>query len=306
MAPLRRRNAEDYCEEALRRYRARDYAGALALADKAIGLAPQHAMAHHLRGGALSDLGRHAEALVAFCQAIALDPAMTYVQYQIALQLNLLGLNAEALEAVDAAMSMMPDDTAPVVLRGAILFSLRRYDDALAAFTGYLERKPDTAPVLVDRAQALRALGRYDEALAYYDRALALAPGLPRTSEEKGITLVMVGRYDHALEQFHESTATAQVWAAAIHWHRQEPRQARRLFESAAGQPMGMNRYESVTLRAVVACALGRTDSAADLLRAEAGPGDPASQDVLRRLYDLLGDPPMPGIDQLRAITFGS
>jgi hypothetical protein len=66
-----------------------------------------------------------------------------------------------------------------------------------------------------------------------------------------------------------------------------------------------MNRCESVNMQAMVACALGRVDRAADLL----GPGysvDSGVHDVLSRLYNLLREPPMPGIDQLRAVALGS
>ena len=69
---------------------------------------------------------------------------------------------------------------------------------------------------------------------------------------------------------------------------------------------MGMNRCESLNLQAIVSCALGQTDSAADLLGGQDYSADPAIRDVLTLLYDLLGDPPMPGIDRLRAIALGS
>jgi hypothetical protein len=63
-------------------------------------------------------------------------------------------------------------------------------------------------------------------------------------------------------------------------------------------------RFEAVNLRAVVSCALGHQDAAEDLLREQAHPVDPGATDVLSRLYDLLSDPPMPGIGQLRVIAF--
>lgn len=314
VALLHRRNAEDYCQEALGRLRARDYAGALAAADRAIGITPEHPMAHHLRGAALSDLGRHEAALDSFRQVIAVDPTMTYVQYRIALELNFLRLNAEALEATDAAIGLNPDDSAPLILRGAILFDLERYEQALDAFTSALQREPGIGQVRFDRAQVLRKLGRYPEALADYDQALRLVPGLTSAREQKGITLAMAGQYDDALTEFGMATAaatgrstqTADVWSAAIAWHRDDPREAHRLFEQAAGKPMGMNRCESVNMQAVVSCALGNVNSAADLLRGQADTANPAIREVLSRLYDLLGDPPMPGIDRLRAIALGS
>jgi hypothetical protein len=124
----------------------------------------------------------------------------------------------------------------------------------------------------------------------------------------------MAGQYVDALTEFGMATATgtgrstetADVWSAAIAWHREDPQEAHRLFEQAAGKWMAMNRCESVNMQAVASCALGNVNSAADLLRGQADSADPATRDVLSRLYDLLGDPPMPGIDRLRAIALGS
>lgn len=322
----RRRDAADYCQEALRRSRAGDHAGFLAAADQAIRIAPGHAMAHHLRGGALSDQGRHSEALAEFRQAIALDPAMTYVQYRIAFELNFLGRSDEALQAADTAIGLDPGDVAPLILRGAILSDLDRPEEALDAFTEVLRRRPDIAQVYFNRAQILRRLGRYPEALAGYDEALRLLPRLPGGHEHKGITLAMAGEYDGALAEFGLATApgagrpagtapagTADVWPAAIAWHRGDRGQARRRFEQAAAT-MAADRsgsrsgspFEAVNLRAVVSCALGDPGAAEDLLREQAHPADPGARDVLSRLYDLLSDPPMPGIGQLRAIAFRS
>ncbi len=327
MALLRRRHeAGDYCQEALRWSKAGDPAGALAAADRAIKLSPEHALAHHVRGGALSDLGQHEAALEAFRRAIALDPAMTYVQYKIAFELNFLGRNAEALEAADTAIGLEPGDIAPLILRGAILSDLERGADALDAFTEVLRRRPDLAQVYFNRAQILRRLGRYAEALADYDEALRLMPRLPGAHEQKGITLAMAGEYDDALTEFGLATATAtatgagrpagtapagtaDVWPAAIAWHRGDPGEARRRFEQAAGTMAAGpsdSRSESVNLRAVVSCALGHLDAAEELLRGQPHPVDPAARDVLSRLYDLLSDPPMPGIGPLRAIAFRS
>jgi tetratricopeptide (TPR) repeat protein len=215
---------------------------------------------------------------------------------------------------VDTAAREIPDDTAPLILRGAILFDLERYEDALDAFTSVLQREPDIGRVHFNRARVLRRLGRYPEALADYEQAFQLVPELERQGarELTAITLAMAGRYDDALTEFGTAAAaaavplngTADVWSAAIAWHRQDPLEAHRLFEQAAGKRVGTNPCESVNMQAVVACALGRVSSAADLL----GQGyavDPGVQDVLSRLYDLLSDPPMPGIEQLRAIALG-
>jgi tetratricopeptide (TPR) repeat protein len=85
------------------------------------------AKACHQRGWALSEAGRHAEALEEFRRALTLDPALTYVHYRIAFELFFLRRSAEALTAADAALAAAPDDTAAPILRGAVLFELGRY-----------------------------------------------------------------------------------------------------------------------------------------------------------------------------------
>jgi tetratricopeptide (TPR) repeat protein len=314
MALLRRRSAGDYRREALLRSRAGDHAAALAAADQAIKIAPGSAEAYHLRGCALSGLARREAALDAFRQAVTLDPALTYVHYRIALELDLLGRYGEALGALNAFTSTDPDDVAPLVLRGAILFDLERYEDALDAFTVALQRQPGAGQVHLNRARVLRRLGRYREALAGYDQAFRLSPELERRGAGvlKAVTLTLAGRYDEALTAFTAAAAaahpppgtapdgTADVWCAAIAWHRQDPAEAHRRFGLAAGKPVGTEPCETVNMRAVVACALGQPGSAAELLGAgyELYAG---AADVVSGLYDLLSDPPMAGIGELRA-----
>jgi hypothetical protein len=84
-----------------------------------------------------------------------------------------------------------------------------------------------------------------------------------------------MGRYDDATAEFEEAAAVAggrssvraDVWDAAVAWHRGDPPQALHLCGLASGKTMEANSWESVNVRAVVSCALGDTESAADLLR---------------------------------------
>ena len=232
------------------------------------------------------------------------------MHYKIALELFFLRRSAEALTAADAAIAAAPDDTAAPILRGAVLFDLGRYAEALDALTAALARQPDSAPVLFDRAQVLRRLGRYPEALADFDQALQRAPALPGGREHKAVTLVLAGQHDAALAEFAaaggEPSARADVWTAAIAWHRGEADRAHRLFERADGKPLGPSSWEAANLRAAVSCALGRAEAAADQLTAAAAAAAPSDQDVVDGLYDLLGDPPLAGIGALRAIAGGA
>jgi tetratricopeptide (TPR) repeat protein len=178
---------------------------------------------------------------------------------------------------------------------------------------GLLHRRTDrakachqSAPVLIDRAQVLRRLGRYPAALADFDRARQRSPALPGGREQKAVTLALAGQHDAALAEFAaaggEPSGRADVWTAAIAWHRGEADRADRLFERADGKPLGPSSWEAANLRAVVSCALGRA-GAADQLTAAAGAAEPSVQDVVDGLYDLLGDPPLVGIGALRAIA---
>jgi Flp pilus assembly protein TadD len=296
----------DRHEEALDAYR------------QAIKLDPATAYVHHQIAVELHHLDQHAEALEAADTAIGFNPDDTAPFILRGTILFDQGRYTEALDAFTSVLQGRPDLGQVRFNRAQVLRALGRYLEALADYNQALRLVPRSLTALEQKAITLAMMGQYDDAVAEFGAASAAAGG--------------------------RSTARSDVWEAAIAWHRGDPLEARhvweladekpvvanrwesvhvrtvmllpdeqartrRLFWELSGvKPMGANRGESVNIRAVVSCALGDTESAAGLLRLSSYSNvvDPATKEVLSHLYDLLSDPPLPGIDQLRALALGT
>jgi tetratricopeptide (TPR) repeat protein len=161
-------------------------------------------------------------------------------------------------------------------------------------------------------ADALRMVGRFEDALAAYDHTLGLGvdPGIGEFHESKGIVLAAMGRLDAAMAELDTAERLApnrggegRTWAAAILWHRRDADRARARFARVAGRVTGCTAFHTAEMEAVALCGLGEADQAEqrllDALPLQA-PGDLAEPRVI---YDLLSDPPLPGIERLRTIV---
>jgi tetratricopeptide (TPR) repeat protein len=136
-------------EAELRRGEAR---AALALADAAVALHPQHAPLQFLRGVALMDLGRDDEALAHFQWFAQTWPELPDPLNNIALLHARAGRLDEALQALQQALRADPAHAAARINLGHVHLALavRAWDTAAAAAA--LE------PALAQRLRAARAL----------------------------------------------------------------------------------------------------------------------------------------------------
>jgi tetratricopeptide (TPR) repeat protein len=316
---------------------------ALAAFDQALALDPRNADALTNRGTALSALGRPEDALAAYDQAIALDPHNARTHNGRGLALFALRRFDDALAAYDEALVLNPGDADARLWRGRALLALGRSDDALAASDWILSRDSGKATAYMLRGAALRDQGRFDDALTACDqalaldpgeagahvlrgyillylerfedalaanhRALALNPGHAGAHENQGIVLTAIGDLDQALAEFDaadrlapERVGEGRTWAGAILWHHRDPAGARNRFTLVKGRVTGCTPFHTAEMEAVALCGLGRPAEAEQHLLAALplrAPGDQA----VRAIYDLLSNPPAPGIDHLRAIA---
>jgi protein O-GlcNAc transferase len=194
------------------------------------------------------------------------------------------------------------------MLRGAELAAAGCDEEALEAFGEAASRDPGNAMAHHNRAVMLTRLGRPEEALDAYDQAITRAPGRASFRIRKGVALAAAGDLDGALAEFDapavlqsEAAGEAEAWAGAILWHRGDTRGARERFGRVTGRLTGAHR--AVALEAIARCALGDPGGAESALRDDEPVPRPAPDDSLAALYHLLTDPPLPGIDRLRAIT---
>ena len=282
---------------------------ALAAHDRAIELDRDNSYAHTERGNALRDLGRLEDALAAHDRAIELDRDNSYAHTGRGYALRDLGRFEDALAAHDRAIELDRDNSYAHTGRGNALQDLGRFEDALAAHDRAIELDPNYSPAQTNRGNALHALGRFEDALATYDRAIALNPNVPTRHVNKGIVLAVTGHLDSALAKFDTAarldpigSGEAIAWAGAILWHRRDAIAARGRFALVRGRVIGPTPFHAAELEAIALCGLGQPDSAEQHLLSVVSQRAIGDRAEPTKIYELLADPPLPGIDRLRAI----
>lgn len=242
------------------------------------------------------------------------------------LRAGLLDADGHDGEAV-AALRMAASRTASARLRQAIgsraesiaarLIAAAREENSLPTATGLdatkiaTELLPSSGFAWTTYAMAMEDMSQLEDAVAAYGQAIALRPSLAVAHENKGITLAAMGELDNALAELDsaerlspDEAGESMTWAGAILWHQRDDAGARDRFTRVKGRlNPWCTPFRRAELEAVALFGLGQPDVAEQhLLDAlpRRTPGDLAHP---RALYDLLSDPPLPGIDRLRAIV---
>jgi tetratricopeptide (TPR) repeat protein len=184
------REARALCQQGL-------IAEGIDLVRRALELDPDQARFHTLLGMALSNAGRHAEALESFDRAIALGA--TDADGGRADTLVALGRLAEAVGSFDRALAHDPGSVADWCNRGAALVDLGRFAEAADSFARATALAPDFAEAHYNHGNALAKLERQTDAIASYDRALALKPDYVDALNNRANALNQLGRLPEAL-----------------------------------------------------------------------------------------------------------
>lgn len=169
-------SVRELMSSARERFNARDYYGALLCLEDLAGSAREYADVHHLRGLCLTLLERPEEALEQLDRAITLNPRYIEAQIHRGLVLNQLGRNAEAMVAFDAAQAAegppVAGLAAPVAARlaneharlgeqyaeaGAIPDAIAQFERAVALGPGYHDLRMRLARLLLEGGNPLRA-----------------------------------------------------------------------------------------------------------------------------------------------------
>jgi tetratricopeptide (TPR) repeat protein len=153
-------------------------------------------------GFALSNLGRHDDALAALGEAVQLRPDDAQLWWQKGNAFLATGYSLDALRCFGQALQLNPRHADAAYRCGHILHGMRRFDDALAHLDRSVALAPDRAPTLHLRALVLRELNRLEEALADNLRAAKLDPDNADTSGNLGAVLHKLGRVEEALSAF--------------------------------------------------------------------------------------------------------
>ena len=214
------------------------------------------------------------------------------------------------IEACQQASDSGHADANLLVIQIYALQMLGRFDDLLAAHDQLLDLDPDNASAHLAAGYALLYLSRFEDALTASKRALDLDSDNPSAHENLGIALAAIGDLGQALNEFDAADrlrpngmGEANTWAGAILWHQREPGRARDRFALVKGRVNGCTPFHTAEMEAVALCGLGQPDEAEQHLVAAISMRTEGDKSAPRAIYDLLSDPPIPGIDRLRAIV---
>lgn len=175
------------------------YEDALASVNRAVGILPDYAAAHHHRAVILWYLERYPEALAANGRSLELDPNDALVWLNRGVILRSMQLYSEALAAYDQGLELAPYDAALWANRSVVLWHLQRYGEALESADRAIAFDPGSAQGWYNRAVALSALNRWDAALDAYNRVLELNPLDAEALTGQGVALARLRRYPEAI-----------------------------------------------------------------------------------------------------------
>ena len=214
-----------------------------------------------------------------------------------------------SLAAAEIAVALLPGSVVAWWCYGPALHHAGRGEEALAAHRKALELHPDDAVTHSNVGATLAALGRFGEALAAFEQAIAIDPDNAVAHANKGKALATTGDLDNALAEFDTASrldppdsGESSAWAGAIMWHRGDDAAAREHFACVTDGLARRSPFHRAELEAIARCALGEPDSAAEALRGALSLRSASDRARSRAIYDLLADPPLPGIDSLKAI----
>lgn len=176
----------------------------IALAHAALVIDERDGFAHYAMGRALTQRGRHAEAIDEFTRALELNPNFAMAHFGLGTALVWSGEHERALPHLDRSLTLSPND--PVrwafeVNKGMALSYLDRNEEALK----YLERSRRYSNIdfwpHVCTASVLVALDRMDQAKAVLAEALELRPDLTVSAVRKSAQHMMPTQLDDFLHK---------------------------------------------------------------------------------------------------------
>ncbi|MBM3774926.1 MAG: tetratricopeptide repeat protein [Acidobacteria bacterium] len=185
----------------------RDAGGALALLRAFLEKLPRYAPAHGSAGLALSQMGRHQEALQHFRQELGLNPSSASAHANLGLVLAALGRHEEALAEYRAALGIDPDHPGAHNSLGTALAEQGRSEEAIVEYRAALRAQPDHPDGNFNLALALHQRRELARAIDHYERALKANPAWPQAHNNLAIALHQHGRRAEALAHWEQALA---------------------------------------------------------------------------------------------------
>jgi Flp pilus assembly protein TadD len=166
---------------------------------------------------ALSEEGRHREALAVYRRAIRMWTSDSMLFHDLAVAAQRAGLGGEAARAEQAAIALDAKNGAAHNGLGLLLVEANRVDEARQAFERAVAADPSSAEYLTNLGNAKRASGDRAGAEAAYRSALASDPGAANALNGLGALLVETGKPAEAIPLLERAAASdASLWEARL------------------------------------------------------------------------------------------
>ena len=196
-------NAFYWLSTALRR--SGDLPKALAMAERAVALNSQEPQALHLLGMCRMEIQDWEGAAACFQSAAKLAPNVPAIQLNLGMVFEELGRNAEAALAYRRVLALNPSQIEALNRLGQALAHDLDFQGAKECADAILKVTPDSASGHWLLAIAMVGLNKPSEAAAHVERALALSTGKPALLTLSGTILESLGRLDEARQQLKRS-----------------------------------------------------------------------------------------------------
>jgi protein O-GlcNAc transferase len=247
---------------------------------------------------ALSDAGRHAEALDQLHLARTLDIVNEpMVLNNLANAMQAQGKTSEAIANYREAIRIQPDYEMAYYNLAKALAERGDAAGAVELYRTAVELDPNHVDAHNNLANLLSGQGAVEEAISHYERALSLSPDNAATHNNLAWVLEGEGRLNEALLHFQEalrlrpelpSSLIGLSWILATHPEdrRRDPERALELAERAL-ELLPAPDPRSLDIAAAAYAAVGDYDRAVELARAAAdlaSPNFPDSQAIHERL----------------------
>lgn len=165
---------------------------------RAIAINPDNAVFHSNLGKALSDIGRHVEAIESCRRALALAPPSVDTLVNLGFAYNELGQSDEAVACFRQALSLNPGHVDARANLGAVLWKSGRLDEAEAEYSTLLRKDPNGMRAYIGLGAIRHEQRRFAEAARLHREALRLFPNSIDALSNLAITLLELGRLDEA------------------------------------------------------------------------------------------------------------
>jgi tetratricopeptide (TPR) repeat protein len=175
---------------------------ALIVLDKALRIAPRHAMLHLHRGHVLRDQGWPDEAAGAYEEAARCDPKLVDAPYNLGVVRYAARRFAEAEAAFRTATQVDATYVRAQVLLGLALHAQTKLEEAAVALETARKLQPDSFAVWFHLGMVRYDQRRSDEAIAAFKKAASVAPKHVTVRRFLGQALFQKGQFAEAREVF--------------------------------------------------------------------------------------------------------